>query len=190
MVYIQLKKASVAILVFAVVIAVAIILGTEAGDFINKRRYLQNREKSTATKLAQMQTLEIGGKLPDHVFEDLEGNEIRLSDLIADRTVVCFFDIGCGGCLLELEEMQSALEDSLHRRFILISHDDRVDLQEARDDYSIKAPILWDQNSFYARNLKIASRPFNVGVDSTLTIGWIVIGKMSRDELREIISDQ
>lgn len=186
---VNLKKIGVAILVFAAVIAVAVIVGTEAGNFYNERRAIEQRDDLTAAKLRQMQTLEIGGKLQDHTFENLEGEDVRLSDLITNRTIVCFFDIACGACLMELEEMQAALGDSLRRHVILISHDDRVDLQEARRAYNIEAPILWDQDSFYALNLKITTRPFNVMIDSTLTIREIVIGMLNGSEFRKYMCD-
>lgn len=186
---VNLKKTGVAALVLAVVIAIAAILGTEAGNFYNERRYLESRDNSTTSMLSEMQTLEIGGKLVDHTFENLEGDDVRLSDLITDRTIVCFFDVDCGGCLFELEEMQTALADSLRRHVILISRDDRVKLQEARAAYNIKAPILWDQDAFYARNLKIQVRPFNVMIDSTLTIRKIVAGKLTGSEFREFMTN-
>lgn len=185
----NLKKAGVAVLVLVGVVAVAVILGTEAGNFYSERRSIENRDKSTELMLSQMQTLQIGGKLRDHIFENLEGDEVRLSDLITDRTIVCFFDVDCGSCLYELKEMQSALEDSLHGRVILISHDDRLNLREARAAYDIRVPILWDQNSSYAQNLKIQVRPFNVVVDSTLTIRWIVMGQLTDSEFRDVMSD-
>lgn len=185
----NLKKVGMAALVLAVVIAGAFILGTEAGNIVNERRYVDSRDHSTASMLSQMQTLEIGGKLPDHTFENLDGTDVRLSDLITGRTIVCFFDVDCGGCLFELEAMQTALADSLRRHVILISHDDRIDLQEARDTYNIEALILWDQDAFYARKHKINSRPFNVMVDSTLTIRRIVIGMLTGSEFRDFMSD-
>lgn len=183
------KKMGVAVLVFAVVIAGAIVLGTQAGNFYSERRSLERRDQSTTSMLSEMQTLEIGGKLTDHTFENLEGDDVRLSDLVTGRTIVCFFDIDCGGCLLELEEMQAALDDSLRRHVILISHDDRVDLMEARAVYNIEAVILWDQDAFYSRNMKVQVRPFNVVVDSALTIRKIVAGKLTGSEFREFMSD-
>lgn len=183
------RKIGVALLVFAAVITVAVIIGTEAGNFYNERAAKQSRDNFTIRKLAQMQTLEVGGKLPDHTFENLEGADVRLSDLVTDRAIVCFFDVSCGSCLVELEQMQIALADSLRRRIILISKDDRVDLQEARTAYNINAPILWDQDNFYAHNLEINNRPFNVMIDSTLTIKKIVVGVMEGSEFSDFMSD-
>jgi peroxiredoxin len=136
-----------------------------------------------------MRTLEIGGKLEDHTFENLDGTDLRLSDMITDRTIICFFSVDCGSCFFELEEMQATLKGSLHNHVILISHDDRVSLQKARTAYNIESPILWDQNGFYARNLNIQVRPFNVMIDSTLTIRKIVAGKLNGSEFHEFISE-
>ncbi|MDH3891729.1 MAG: peroxiredoxin family protein [candidate division Zixibacteria bacterium] len=183
------KKIGVAVLIFAAVITVAVIVGVEAGNFYNERAAKQSRSDFTEYKLAQMQTLGVGGKLQDHTFENLEGADVRLSDLVTDRAIVLFFDVACGSCLVELEQMQTALADSLRRRIILISHDDRVDLQEARTAYNIDAHILWDQDNFYAHNLEINNRPFNVMIDSTLTIKKIVVGVMEGSEFSDFMSD-
>ncbi len=189
MLHVSLRKIGVAVLVVAVTIAVAFILGTQAGNKVAEWQYRENRDKTTKLMLSDMRTLEIGDKLPDHTFEDLEGAEIRLSDLVSGRTIICFFEIGCGTCIVELEAMQAALEDSLRRHVVLISPDDRLDLREARAAYDIQAPILWDQHSFYAQNLKIPARPFNVVIDSSLTIEWIIAGKLSESELRKFLQN-
>jgi peroxiredoxin len=137
------------------------------------------------TKLLQdMNTIEIGKPLPDHVFEDLDGKLIRLSEMIGKRKLIIFLSTDCGHCLELLNTVNRVvLEKEQDAQILFVSSDDRVDLQQAIIAYGIRSPILWDRDATYSSNLRITTSPFSVLVDSNLIVTWVNSGEIDAKEI-------
>ena len=70
------------------VIAVAYIFGVEAGQFIKSSKesgYKSLRAKETPIILKKMNSVNIGDKLPNYYFYDIDGNFVELKQIIQSR---------------------------------------------------------------------------------------------------------
>jgi len=168
--------------------AVAIIMGILTGNYFKNRNRLDARKKTTEVLLQRMQSINVGDTLSEHTFEDLLGHDVALVDALPHGIILSFFSTDCYNCLAELDTLNSAVDDTLdYRYFVLISSDDRLDLQSARRDYDIRCPILWDRGGFYARQLNLSSLPFSILVTKHLEIIQISAGLMTTAEMKEVI---
>ncbi|MFH1686197.1 MAG: redoxin domain-containing protein [bacterium] len=178
---------AVAVVVTAVVAAGLGVVGAKAW---RSYRFDAVRAEQTQKTLDHMGTIEIGGRLPDNDFEDLEGNRVRLSTLVREGAVLSFFRSNCGHCLDELDSLRSITRDSADfSRVILISHEDRLDLKQAAADLDIRCPILWDRDNAYAGKLRVTTQPFNVVVDSSLTIIEVLAGAMMPKDFERLLHE-
>lgn len=170
-----------------VVVVVAYGVGKLAATYSNRkdnRHYLNARSLSTDGIVAQMNSIKVGGILPDHLLKTLEGQSIELSELIQARTLLFFFDPGCPSCHDQIEMMEEIASTAEKRnRFLIISRADLRQLLQARNEMGIKCRILWDSAGVFHDELNIRSSPFSVIVDKARVIASIVAGRFLNEEL-------
>lgn len=181
-----MKRAKV-IAIFIAAMAFAVVLGTQAGkmyaNWDNQRKLAQ----TTRVVVDLMETIDIGDTLPDHVFEDLERNPVRLSDLIKGRTLVTFISPNCPSCEFQIEDFSRALNtDQQKNGYIFISPHNPRYLEELQDKYNLEAPILYDHRSKYWSMLSINTTPFNVQIGQDMILEEIFAGPLSEDEYLQI----
>jgi peroxiredoxin len=181
-------------IVVAVILTVglAYILGVEAGNYYIKakrsKNFILTRNAQTAQILQQMNTIAVGDTLLDHTFQDLNGNPVKLSEVLSEKTVIDIFDLGCEACLVEIQAIHEVVRDeSDFKYFVLISSGAPVSLTDLRQQYNLRCPILYDENHEFFSELNIMGIPFNMIVTKDRIIEKIVSGTLTEDELREVI---
>ena len=81
-------------IVVAIILTVglAYILGVEAGNYYIKakrsKNFILTRNAQTAQILQQMNTIAVGDTLLDHTFQDLNGNPVKLSEVVVPEELV------------------------------------------------------------------------------------------------------
>lgn len=180
----NLRKVSIAVSVFAAVLAAAWLLGAQAGNLVNNSKakdYQKQRQTQTNQILEQMGTIKVGDTLPNYALEDLEGRIWQLSELIDDRAIISFYKPDCGACEQQLDAFrESGLESS---KLILISADNPLHLKALAETDGIEAVILYDENRAVSEALGITISPFNIVLNHSLVIERIEAGTMRADEL-------
>ena len=171
---------------------VAYVLGTQAGALVNSRkvdRYKERRAENEKAILEQMGTIAAGDTLPDFYFQDLNGDQVYLRDLINERALIMYFEPDCELCLVELEMVQAEVTDtSQFGNFLMISGANPLYLIKLRDRYDIRSPLVYDYEGFFHNSLKVFTFPFNLVVDKDLVIVEILAGGLTPDEVLEIAS--
>ena len=100
--------------VFALVILVVIVayfLGSATGAFLRAREqrkidndYIAQRQASTIEMVeANSSTFRAGATLPNHLFVDLDGNSVALTEVLTEKTVLTFYSTNCDYCNEEME---------------------------------------------------------------------------------------
>ena len=180
----NLRKASIAVSLFAAVLAAAWLLGAQAGNLVNNSKtkdYQQRRQTQTKQILEQMGTISVGDTLPNYALEDLEGKIWQLSELIDDKAIISFYKPDCGACEQQLDEFKkSGLDPS---KLILISPDNPLHLKALALADGIESVILYDENRAVTEALGITISPFNIVLNHSLVIERIEAGSMRADEL-------
>ncbi len=172
-------------------VVVAYFTGVEAGQYLNHRKRAETRARGVNTTRAildRMQTIEVGDTLFNYVFEDIDGREVSLDDLVTSRTVITYMQTDCDGCLLELEEMIKTVTDPAdYRHFILISSANPLHLRKLRDNFGLDCAILYDEERQFGHALNIYSYPFSVIVNGSRVILDIRADALWAEDFKEII---
>ena len=180
----NLRKVSIAVSVFAITLATAWLLGTQAGNLVTEsktRDYKERRHTQTKQVLEQMGTIKVGDRLPNYALEDLNGRIWQLSELIDDKAIISFYKPDCGACEQQLDEFrESGLDPS---KLILISADNPLHLKALAQADGIESVILYDENRAVSEALGITISPFNIVLNHSLVIKRIEAGSMRANEL-------
>jgi len=133
--------------------------------------------------------LEVGDTLRDYVFEDIDRNPLRLSDLTSKITLLVFFQPDCSGCEMEIEDLNRTLRDSLDSRyFLFISPGNPRLIEDMKRDYHLHAPVLYDHRAAFTYGMyRIAAYPYNVVIDKDMVVKDIILGSLPEDELARIV---
>ncbi len=190
----QLRRALTVAVVIVGTAGLAFVLGSKAGRYFvetrRSERFLLTRAAQTEQMLKQMNTIAIGDTLPDHVFQDIEGNPMKLSEVLSRWSVLSLFDLGCEACLEEIEHIQATVSnESEARYFVLIASGAPASLTELRRQYDLDCPILCDEDHQFFSWLNVMGIPFNMIVNRDRVIERVVSGSLTREELREVIKD-
>jgi hypothetical protein len=167
----------------------ATVTGNYLGSAYSSRKARAERELITRDALKRIQAVEVGKRLPNHVFHDLSMNEVGLASLISGPKVISIISPTCGACEFQLEELSRYLPEDFQRNsVVVISPYHPPKLKMLRDSLNLKAPILFDYGSIYIDSLMINAFPFNIMVDSNLIITDIIVGPISPNDYRNAIS--
>jgi peroxiredoxin len=173
-------------------IAVAYVVGVQAGNLINRYRrgdYRSRRDAQTKQILEKMGTIHVGDTLPDFALEDLEGHIWRLSELVRGPTLITFFKPDCGACEVQIQEMKRVLKtDADWRRIVLISSANPLHLKRFVQDRELKCVVLYDEDRIVTQALKVFATPMTISANKTKGIDSIIVGVMYQDEINAILA--
>jgi peroxiredoxin len=169
----QAKRLVIGAAVVIVTIGGAVLLGAGAGNLLAERKehdLIKRRAAFTQDILEQMENLQVGDTLPNGTLMDLDRNMVPLHSLLTDKSLVLFFDYSCENCLLELEHLTEELDSAAASHIILISGTNPLYLLDLREQYKLKAPILYDDHQRFMDLLGVNTFPFNlyVGKDGVI----------------------
>jgi len=184
----KLQRASLFVVAVIVTIGVAYVLGVGAAGIVQKYRMKKYRAEKTQEILEQMGSgLAIGVPLPDVDLEELNGNPVKLSQAVGDKSLVSFISPDCGACKITLGRIAETAGEQDRGGFVLISDADPATLSRLQDSLNLQCRFLYDRGGDYKLQLGVYTFPFNVVVNKSLVIEEIIAGAPETGELEAII---
>ena len=180
---------------FAVIMIMAVIgyaLGSYGAEWVRESRFQTERKEKTEAVLARMEEfVRIGNRLPDHEFHDINGNSVRLREIIKSQTVIAYLRNPCGNCRNELFHLNRATAEAGDQSFFVLISDSESDmLMRLKREFDLTGVILRDTGSIYRKKLGIFTFPFNIIVDDSLIIKDLIAGYIRSDEFRAIMENK
>ena len=149
------------------------------------------QHRMTAEILEKINTIEVGASLPDHLLADLRQEQVLLSNLVDQKTLIVFFDPDCGGCRVEMENLSQVLpllpEDP---PLIMISTADPNLIEDVRLEFGLPDSFLYDSDGEFTHSLELLAYPFNVIVDENMVVQDVIAGALAQQGLRRILEDR
>src|SRR5215218_3898433 len=106
----------------------------------------------------------VGEEVPDVKLPDLEGKTVELADFRGQKTLVLFWNPGCGFCqqmLPDLKQWESEAPESAPR-IVVVS----AGTEEANKEMGLTSPVLLDQSFAIGRAFGASGTPSAVLVDA------------------------
>ena len=126
----------------------------------------------------------------DFTLDDLDGNEISLSDFRGQIVVLNFWATWCPPCMAEIPDFVETFNEYRDKdvQFIGVSDEDISTLKKFAADYNINYPILIDDKNIMAI-WGIRAIPTTFILDRDGKIVFENIGMMTREQIRNAIED-
>lgn len=133
--------------------------------------------------------MEIGAKIPNYYFHDLDGNFVELENIIKSKTLLTYITADCDACIIQVEALKKHSESyNTDFKFMLISFSSPFNLMELLENYELSYMTLYDHGKQYGNHLGISIFPFNIVLDSGLIVTGIFPGKLMEEQLKEVIN--
>ena len=132
--------------------------------------------------------LAVGYTAPELTITDLDGQEIRLSELRGKPVLVNFWAVWCGFCRIELPEMQEVYQEHKGDGFVILAIDVQEDPAQVKafvDELGLTFPIIVDDTGVTTRAYRVRGLPtsYFIGPDG------IILGKQIGQIDRQWIQD-
>jgi peroxiredoxin len=106
----------------------------------------------------------VGEEAPEVKLPDLEGNTVELADFRGEKTLVLFWNTGCGFCqqmLPDLKEWETNTPEDAPRLLVISAGS-----EEANKEMGLASPVLLDQQFAVGRAFRASGTPSAVLVDA------------------------
>ena len=135
-------------------------------------------------------SIAVGQPAPDFTLPQLDGTQLRLSDLRGKPVIVNFWASWCGPCRDEIPQLVA-----LHRQHATDLTIVGVDLQEDAgsvrsfvNDFGMSYPVVLDTHGATIRPYHITGPPTSVFIDASGTVRKIVLGPLAGSDLEADIA--
>ena len=191
------RRVMVMLVLVIVVVIVAYLLGSATGAFLRGREqrkidndYIAQRRASTTEMVENnSSTFKTGMTLPNHLFTDLDGNPVALTEVLGEKTVLTFYSTNCDYCTEEMElVVKLAKCDEDWKAFVFISGDSTEALKDLLASMDERMQILYDENyQFCSSFFGFVPFPFTMVVNDKGAVEDFMAGKLVEKEIEDIL---
>ncbi len=186
----SIKKILFGVIISVLIVSVAYVVGTEAGEYFQKQKRLEKRSGNTQSILSQMNDLKVGDKLQDYAFENLKFESVMLRPLVQQKTILFFIEPNCPACIEDMERLSTLVKTQQGAsRFIIISSGNPRHLMDLRDDYALKSPILYDHERGYSSIFGVFTYPFHIVIDKEMRVIEVIASQLEDEDILGIINN-
>lgn len=179
----------VAFLILAALGGVAVGLG------VRELALEQSREDAAVLRnrlLSEIDTKgtvpKVGDTLPDHYFESLSGDTIRLGDLVKGASLLLVIAPSCDECIEEIIGVDRLAQSQYQAsRFIFVSSANPRILSDVRNKFGSHLTFLYDHLAVWRQRHHIDLIPFGLKIDTKLVVTEVIAGQLGDERIKRFI---
>jgi peroxiredoxin len=173
------------LIVVVVVVWIGIFIGVGAIIALVLSGTIQLGGSNTAEGVAPLARLEEGSLANDFTLNDLEGGNIRLSDLRGKPVVLNYWATWCVPCVEEMPMFQAYSEQYSNFTMIGINQAEGIDkVAPFVERMGLTYPVLLDLNSKVSQAYKVFLLPTTFFIDEEGMIRFRHYGIMTQDQFQ------
>lgn len=134
--------------------------------------------------------VQLGQQAPDFALSDLDGAELRLSELRGRPVIVNFWATWCPPCRVEAPALQAAFEQYREQGVVLLGIDQREDAATVRQfasEFGLTYPLLLDSDGAISALYQVLGIPTTVFLDARGAVVARHVGPLSAEQVGQYL---
>jgi len=132
----------------------------------------------------------VGNVAWDFVLPNMQGEQVRLSDLRGKHVMLSFWATWCGPCRSEIPAMVKLYEEMDGQDFEILAinmREDSAKVQPFVQELNMDFPVLFDTNGKLAQAYYVRGIPTSIFIDDEGVIQIVHVGTLSDKLLRDYV---
>ncbi len=175
----------------AVTLGAGYLGGGVLADRVNQNRAWDDRRGKTEAVLRSMDSdLKVGWHLPDHTFEDRQGEPVSLAAAVSQPTLLVFAEPDCHGCVRELDNLrETAGAPSARVRIMVVTNYLPTEFERTVEGFDRYRYFLYDRANAFTEQLGVFTFPFNILVGPDLKVLAIDAGVLDEPTFERVLDE-
>ncbi|MGD8189148.1 thiol-disulfide oxidoreductase ResA [Brevibacillus ginsengisoli] len=136
-------------------------------------------------------TISVGDVAPNFSLQQLDGSQVKLSDLRGKAVVLNFWGSWCDPCKAEMPEIEKQWEKNKDKGIVFTGvniGESPITVKQFVDQFGVTFPIWLDQQREITRLYNIGPIPTTFFIDKNGVVQAIVTGQMNESIIREKVA--
>lgn len=158
----------------------------------NKTESSDVKEAATTSKDLEI-GLQEGNKAPNFGLKTLDGQEVKLSDMVGKKVILNFWATWCPPCKAEMPHMQKFYEEQKNNQVTILAVNLTTSEKSSNNigafvkDYGLTFPIVLDSDGQVGQTYQAVTIPTSYIIDTKGVIRKKIIGPMDKEMMTELI---
>ena len=150
--------------------------------------------EETATTSKNLEIgLQEGNKAPNFGLKTLDGQEVKLSDMVGKKVILNFWATWCPPCKAEMPHMQDFYEEQKNNQVTILavnlttSEKSSDNIGSFVKDYGLTFPIVLDSEGQVGQTYQAVTIPTSYIIDTKGVIRKKIVGPMDKEMMTELL---
>jgi peroxiredoxin len=137
--------------------------------------------------------LQEGNKAPNFGLKTLNGQEVKLSDMVGKKVILNFWATWCPPCKAEMPHMQEFYEEQKNNQVTILavnlttSEKSSDNIGSFVKDYGLTFPIVLDSEGQVGQTYQAVTIPTSYIIDTKGVIQKKIVGPMDKEMMTELL---
>ncbi|WML60508.1 redoxin domain-containing protein [Neobacillus sp. PS2-9] len=168
------------------------IYDTSLSLSIKTEKSSEVKEAATTSKNLEI-GLQEGNKAPNFGLKTLDGQEVKLSDMVGKKVILNFWATWCPPCKAEMPHMQEFYEKQKNNQVTILavnlttSEKSSDNIGAFVKDYGLTFPIVLDSEGQVGQTYQDVTIPTSYIIDTKGVIRKKIVGPMDKEMMTELL---
>ncbi|WZL72573.1 TlpA disulfide reductase family protein [Clostridiaceae bacterium 35-E11] len=157
---------------------------------IKDENIIEQNNNMEEIKEIEFAPIEIGEPAPDFTLENMQGEQVTLSELKGKNVLINFWATWCPYCIEEMPDLQKLYNENKDNDFVVLAIDvgePRSDVEEYLSENPYEFPVLLDKDGKVSMQYLVRGIPTSYMIDKEGMIRGIKMSMLTYPEMKQML---